>query len=163
MKTLGFTGTRQGMTDIQREQFIWLLKTKFKEPFEFVNGGCYGADEDSYVIVMVKTTNHITIHPSNIQGTQFDWEPGVRVGRVAVLDQKPPLERNWHIAGSDALAATPAGQQVKRSGTWATIRYASRQGRPIYIIYPDGQIMFSETGNLEMMVQERTVIDGGSR
>jgi hypothetical protein len=50
------------------------------------------------------------------------------------------LERNHHIVDmTDMLVATPGEpEEQRRSGTWATIRYASKQDKPLYIIYPDG-------------------------
>lgn len=53
---------------------------------------------------------------------------------------KDYIERNHDIVnGSSILIATPlTHNEVIRSGTWATIRYARSLGREICIIFPDG-------------------------
>jgi predicted Rossmann fold nucleotide-binding protein DprA/Smf involved in DNA uptake len=37
------------------------------------------------------------------------------------------------------MIATPHSYvEIGRSGTWATVRYARKAGKPIYLILPDG-------------------------
>jgi predicted Rossmann fold nucleotide-binding protein DprA/Smf involved in DNA uptake len=38
------------------------------------------------------------------------------------------------------LVAMPDGPEELRSGTWATVRYARKQGKDGRIIYPDGLV-----------------------
>ena len=54
-----------------------------------------------------------------------------------------PLARNRIIAARcDALLACPAEPDEQlRSGTWSTIRYARKAGKPITIIRPDGGVL----------------------
>jgi hypothetical protein len=66
---------------------------------------------------------------------------GVHPARLAA--PKPYLMRNKDIVDQTSiLVAAPKGPEEKRSGTWATVRYARKLGRPIYICYPDGKMVF---------------------
>lgn len=57
-----------------------------------------------------------------------------------VHEPRPPLERNRDVVdASDVLLACPGGMaEEQRSGTWATIRYARKAGKPVVIVWPDG-------------------------
>jgi hypothetical protein len=45
------------------------------------------------------------------------------------------------VRDTDVLIAIPAeGVEQHRSGTWATVRFARKLGRDIWIVLPDGQI-----------------------
>jgi predicted Rossmann fold nucleotide-binding protein DprA/Smf involved in DNA uptake len=60
------------------------------------------------------------------------------------------LKRNRAIVdGSEILVATPKEEdgEALRSGTWATVRYARKMGRVIYIVRPSGVIEI-ETNNV---------------
>ena len=53
-----------------------------------------------------------------------------------------PLARNRIIVStSDEMLALPGEMtEQRRSGTWATIRFARKHGTPMKIIYPDGSM-----------------------
>ncbi len=55
---------------------------------------------------------------------------------------KPYLKRNHDIVDeSDILIGFPSSEEERlRSGTWATVRYARKTGKRIYIIFPDGKV-----------------------
>lgn len=55
---------------------------------------------------------------------------------------KPFLDRNRDIVDvTMGLIAVPGGfEEELRSGTWSTVRYARRLGRPIKIVWPDGSV-----------------------
>jgi hypothetical protein len=70
-------------------------------------------------------------------------------GGDVVLEPLPYLTRNQHIVKAVEtfpvrllIAAPHQVEEVTRSGTWSTIRYArrSRVGIPIAIVQPDGTI-----------------------
>ncbi len=55
------------------------------------------------------------------------------------LPAKEYLERDRDIVdATEALFATPDGPERAKSGTWYTVRYAVKTGKPVYICYPDG-------------------------
>lgn len=57
-----------------------------------------------------------------------------------VMDSEPYLVRDKKIVkDADVMIATPHSYvEIVRSGTWATVRYARKAGKPIYLILPDG-------------------------
>jgi hypothetical protein len=137
---IGFTGTREGMTRKQRDDFITTMMEKydFDNHIEFHHGDCIGADEDAHKIMKTFVSDHIfreiTIekHPCNIEAQRAFTEGG------KIYEPKPPLERNHSIVDStDILIACPKSiKEELRSGTWATIRYARKKGKKILMIYP---------------------------
>lgn len=58
-------------------------------------------------------------------------------------EEKPPLIRNKDIVNeSDILIAAPNSfKELLGSGTWATVRYARKNNKKIYIIYLDGNVV----------------------
>jgi hypothetical protein len=110
---VGFTGTRKGMTHTQRVQVVNILSGL--QPDAFHHGGCVGADAEAHALA-----DRLRI-PTEIR------------------PPKPYLERNHDIVDeSDVLIATP-GQvnEVRRSGTWATIRYARKQDTTVLLVLPE--------------------------
>lgn len=148
---IGFTGTREGMTDFQREELSNLLK--LKACTEFMHGDAVGSDEQANYLALglgikvfsihppdnphkrawcfdpEKTTNHnrIITQYKDIDGVQVKWFP--------VLGY---LERNKKIVDStELLIATPKEfRHTLRSGTWATIRYCWKKKKNLVIIPP---------------------------
>jgi len=133
---VGFTGARQGMTEYQKNTVKNLLMAG--QPTEFHHGDCVGADADAHVLAVragIKTVGH----PPDISDNRAFC--GVNILR----ETKPYLDRNHDIVDeTDLLIACPMrAEEVRRSGTWATVRYARKLGRMILIVYPSGR-MFVE-------------------
>jgi hypothetical protein len=140
---LGFTGTRHGMYDEQRRSVIRWLGGHW--PAECHHGLCVGADSDFHDIV----TSHADVWPGSAK-PKVVGHPPLNRSKVVLADEmfceevRPPadyLDRNRAIvADCDHLLACPNGSEELRSGTWSTVRYARRAGKPATIIYPDGRI-----------------------
>ena len=129
---VGFTGTRAGMNDYQKNQVENLLYATMN-PFDITevhHGDCIGADTDFHNMCLGFLP--IVIHPSNLLTRA--WNEGA----VRILEPKAPLVRDRDIVDSiDVLIATPRQcYEITRSGTWATVRYARKMHKLIYIIYP---------------------------
>ena len=126
VKRIGFTGTQKGMT-LTQQQKVGILIDLFK-PDEVHHGDCVGADSHFHNIC--KKRNILTIlHPPNVARKRAFCKGGF------VLEEKPYLERNHDIVDNcDLLIATPDSDEIKRSGTWATIRYANKVGRDVIIV-----------------------------
>ena len=45
------------------------------------------------------------------------------------------------IATDTLVAAPKEDEEVVRSGTWATVRYARKAGRVVLVVRPDGTIV----------------------
>jgi len=131
---IGFTGTRKGMTKYQKDKFRFILKKlKTGHHGTFHHGDCVGADDDANSIVKKKTLLRVLIHPpiSN-KYRAFCSNPSFN------YPKKPYLVRNKHIVNRcDILVACPEGKETLRSGTWSTIRYAFKTGKPTIIIPPN--------------------------
>jgi hypothetical protein len=153
---LGFTGTLRGMTPEQKTAAE--LRIACLHPSIFIHGGAAGADTDAHRIVihrLPKGPPHtIEIYPedSPLRRRHQYWRfPEHRIaakasGRDFILhNPDKPLARNLTIVQRcDHLLATPDSREERlRSGTWATIRYARKAGKPHTIIWPDGEIQLA--------------------
>jgi hypothetical protein len=142
---VGFTGTRDGMTDAQRGAFTERISC-IPAFTEFHHGACVGADEEAAEMLwemwhntdMDARTWVVVAHPANMR--RCVSVAALRVSEKT-LGEKPPLDRNRDIVDStDVLFACPKGPEELRSGTWSTVRYARKQGRPVVIFWPDGTV-----------------------
>jgi hypothetical protein len=125
----GFTGTRKGMTEKQKAALKAINRGAVSND-EFHHGDCIGADAEAFEIVQYSYWIHA--HPSNIVGMGADTDSDER------HPIKEPLARSYDIADvCDVLIAAPCSlQEEQRSGTWATIRYARKLGKPVIILEP---------------------------
>lgn len=133
---VGFTGTRRGLTDPQRELIVNALEM-WPPDSEFHHGDCVGADASFHHLVLAYSDRpRIIIHPSTLEDQRAYCQDA-----NLYLTPKPPLERNRDIVNEVGfLLACPSGAEVLRSGTWATIRYARSQGLRGRIFYPGGAV-----------------------
>jgi hypothetical protein len=152
---IGFTGSRQGMTQFQKEELAKVLK--FKECSEFMHGDYIGSDEQANQIALDVGVSIFTIHPpDNIKARafcfdterQFRWNreltsyyPLAYKGKEIRVRWYPIdtyLKRNHRIVDQCSyIVATPKEfVHSIRSGTWSTIRYAWKSKKDIIIIPP---------------------------
>jgi hypothetical protein len=130
---LGVTASRKGMTQLQKEKFLYVAKQL--NPHEFHDGDCIGGDEQAhYIIQTTFDLCYMVGHPPE-NASQRAHQMYHRSHPA-----KGYIERNHEIVDMvDVMVALPDGKtEKKRSGTWATIRYARKIGRELTIIYPDG-------------------------
>lgn len=138
MRKVAFTGTSAGLTPEQ----LSALRLQFftRAPAELHHGMCVGGDAAAHA--MAKRYGYRVVgHP----GLNKRGEPAGRaplLGLDEVLPAKPYLKRNRDIvAGASVLFAAPKGmKEERRSGTWATVRYARQAGVPIVLFWPDGSV-----------------------
>lgn len=126
---IGFTGSRNGMNNEQRELVIQFLEKNKDIEFEVHHGDCIGADTDFHNICSKYDKCKIYIHPPN-NNTMRSF----CISRH-ILEPKPYIIRNHNIVNScDILLACPSGKTEQlRSGTWATIRYARKINKSVLI------------------------------
>ena len=135
---VGFTGTQHGMTLSQKCEIAnWL--SKYVEVIDRVHHGCcIGADYEFHQICQWFDLT-VVLHPpdnlSKVPGGVFDYFP-----EELIRDPLPYIDRNHHIVDEcSLLIGTPREmKEVRRSGTWATIRYARLSDTERLIITPDG-------------------------
>lgn len=131
---LGFTGTRQGMTNVQREGVAEFLRTQ--RPTKVHHGDCVGADSEFHDAAMLNCDPWIESHPC----TLTRW----RANRKAnfIHPPKPTAARNQDIvrASEHLLAAPRLMEAESRSGTWQTIRFMMTARKTVTVVWPDGTV-----------------------
>ena len=127
---VGITGTQRG-TDLTQytelERHLRDLRPDFLH-----HGDCVGADTEAHFVaglMRIPVILHPPINPTKRAFCQ---------GALETRDPKEYLVRNKDIVDeTDMLIALPFGrEEVQRSGTWATVRYARSLGRRIIMLYP---------------------------
>lgn len=139
MRAIGFTGTRHGMTEPQSDEVRRLLQRAHARGIrDFAFGLCVGADEEAAIIA----------RGLNMRLHGFPaYEAGNPLRSLLVVDvladPTPPLERNAVIVASsrELVAAPSGGTEVRRSGTWWTIRAARERGLPVSVVLPSGALL----------------------
>jgi hypothetical protein len=139
--SVGFTGTQEGMTALQKSTFSRIMQNCFiKEtlsgdhsPINFHHGDCIGADAEASDLVSKECL--VYIHPPDAFLKRAYRPAFYSYGPL------PYLVRNRAIVdATQVLIATPKRQfEELRSGTWSTVRYARRLNKEIIIIWPDGK------------------------
>ena len=131
---VGFTGTSNGMTNLQQEALERILIEL--KPSEFHHGDCEGSDEQAHKIAL-SLDIPIIIHPP-----ENPYKRAFCKDYVSMRIEKPYLERNQNIVKeTEILVATPKNAiEELRSGTWATIRFAKKSRKHWSIIEPSGKI-----------------------
>lgn len=148
---VGFTGTREGMTDDQLDKLDRLLRGFRQDIFDssFLHGNCVGADEQA--LTLARNLNYRTVaYPTDIPSMQIE----LSLSDYA-KDAEKPLVRNRHIVRDcDVLIAAPKEstepEPARGQGTWSTVRYARKQNlkRRTYIIWPDGKLEVQDAGSI---------------
>lgn len=132
---IGITATRKGLVDRQ----VGVLEKLFSrsEPDMLVHGDCIGGDEEvHYIFQRLLPKAKIRIRPCDLKDQR-----AFCIGFHEEFDPEPPLVRNKKIVDDCHILFGLPGEQdeVIRSGTWSTIRYAKRSGKPGFIIYPEAK------------------------
>lgn len=142
---IGFTGTQNGITPPQFDLLVEVLQG-LHEVTEAHHGDCIGADGEFAVIIdaLYSQANgfeaQLHSHPPD------DPKKRAFTAYQKSYPEKPFLDRNEDIVdATEILIACPKGQaEERRSGTWATIRYARKQGGIIIILWPDGKYTYED-------------------
>ncbi len=136
---IGFTGTQKGVTPEQHEVLLALLFAESTvRKVTGHHGLCIGADTEFHRIcrnLAIPIIGHPPINRSKV--TDFAPEEF-----IYMAEPKEYLDRNKDIViCSKSLIACPAEEEeILRSGTWSTVRFARIIGIKRYIIFPSGRI-----------------------
>ena len=137
---VGFTGAPIRMSPPQFQSFCRVYRSL--APTEFHSGDCIGSDEQAHLFAESQGAWTVIHPPDNPYKRAFCKGNEIR-------PTKPYLERNKDIATETrALIATPRqSKEIRRSGTWATVRYARTEKRKIFmekrkifIVFRDGSV-----------------------
>lgn len=134
---VGFTGSRLGVSG---PQLMWLREQVAGEKV-LHHGACVGADTAAHRVA-VEAGLRVVIHPP-VDESRMTPVDVLRGKDVLWLPAQVYLTRNRDIVDAcDRLIALPAGKQEMRGGgTWSTVRYALKVGKPVLICYPDGRVV----------------------
>lgn len=153
MISIGMTGTRQGMTSLQKlriSQFLNILK-----PNKGVHGDAIGADAEFHDLFRQLVVNsYIVIHPPT--------NPKYRAFKQGdlIYAPLPYLVRDDNIIREvDLMFGFPKRfNEELRSGTWTTIRHTRKPefNKPLVIIYPDGSCSSERLENLKGITDQQT-------
>lgn len=147
---IGFTGTQEGMTWKQGSA-VQARLTRLSafgqwpqgEPVQRHHGCCIGADEEFHNMRVERAPMiGLVLHPP-LNRTKLSTDLGDLTNpHIIVLEAQEYMDRNHAIVDqTDVLWAAPhTMNEVVRSGTWATVRYARRVDKPIVIFWPDGTV-----------------------
>lgn len=132
--SIGFTGTRHGMTEAQHEGVVKLLDNVTAKVFH--HGDCVGADYEAHSIAYYMDYE-IVVHPPSDNKLRAYCE-----GHV-ILPPKPYEQRNRDIViASDLIIAAPPTEQEQRfGGTWQTVRFAREYNKPCKVVLPSGIVV----------------------
>lgn len=134
---IGFTGSRKGMTPEALEALESVL-SNHPTCTGVVHGCAIGADAQFHKVAM-EHGFPILGSPSTLNAQSMP----INKDEFAILmTRRGPLDRNHIIVDvCDLLIAAPETLvEVRRSGTWATMRYAKTQGRRCTVLGPVGTI-----------------------
>lgn len=134
---VGFTGTQDAITVAQFDLLAALI-VEFEEMEEAHHGDCIGADKVfSELVDAIKFGVEVHSHPPIKEDKRAFCRADVE------YEPKDFIERNHDIVDAcDILIACPKAEEVLRSGTWATVRYARKCGKPIAILWKDGKYSY---------------------
>lgn len=123
------------MTPEQIETFKRIINNTNIETFH--HGDCKGADHEAHILIRaLKPKVKIVVHPPNNRMLRAFCNGDI------IRPENDYLTRDYNIVkASKKIIATPKQEEeIRRSGTWTTIRYSRKLKREISIIYPDGTI-----------------------
>lgn len=132
---IGFTGTQKGMTLNQKRAFVELIRAfDAKTGIYFHHGCCVGADAEAHGLVLkIVGKDCIVLHPPKNSAKEAACE-----GFGQRRERKDYLDRNHDIVDECTLliAAPEELKEERRSGTWATVRYARKKEVPVIVLDP---------------------------
>ena len=153
---LVFTGARRGTVLSQwktvGDRLYELGRTR--NEIGVMHGGAQGADATFHGMVVAKMLLRdapwawLRIYPALGNPAAFGVTHERLRDRIVSLPPATPLDRN-RLMLTEAkrldprvrlLAVPSSTTELRRSGTWATVRYARELGVPITLVLPDGSI-----------------------
>lgn len=136
MNHIGFTGTRNGMTDAQKATVDEIIAREVCGDLTVAHhGDCIGADADFHELARgqgLAVIGHIPVDSSHRAFCKFDEE------RAPL----PYMKRNAAIVWESDLmiAAPPTMEELAYGGTWRTVGLARKAKRLLAIVLPDGSV-----------------------
>lgn len=142
MMDVGFTSTRDGLSKPQLIRLAAVLHHSYLLPAQFHHGDCIGGDDEGAEMAYR-------------MGYEVHGHPPINESRRAFnfYTHVWHQAKDYHPRNHDIVDSTPVTVGAPKdyspeanSGTWATIRYAMKQGKLVYVFLPDGAMMTSSNG-----------------
>jgi hypothetical protein len=137
---VGFTGSSDALARAQYTALESLIaRLDYEGPInEAHHGDCVGADfAFDYLCSELGIIRHA--HPGHDRAGLSPHRG--HCDAEVIHPAKWYIDRNHDIvAAADVLIACPSGPELRRSGTWATVRHAHVQGVPVILVWPNGQV-----------------------
>lgn len=128
--TVGFTGTRSGMSDAQKEKVKSLLIDL--KPQKVLHGMCVGADEDFHNIC-----KELEIYIEGFPGKSAKGDNETYRSTCTpdlIHEEETHFARNRRIVDQcDILIGCPFSE-MQVGGTWYTMNYAIKKNKPLVIV-----------------------------
>lgn len=133
---LGMTATRNELTS---EQLSW-LRDEIDKATVLRHGACVGGDQAGHLLAVDRDL-WVIVHPPLNERLKMPRHQLIGRTKTIILPAKNYHPRNHDIVNeSYRLIALPDGPERPHSGTWSTVRYAERVGKPVLVCYPDGEV-----------------------
>jgi hypothetical protein len=137
-----FSGTQRGMTPKQMGKVAEIFSGLSVS--ELHHGDCIGSDNQAHWLMRAARGFEfpINVHPCNKSNKRAFTHLRDTQGELILWEEQDPLERNHiMVVRSEILVATPREtDEILRSGTWATIRYAT-DCIPVRLVLPTGEVV----------------------
>jgi hypothetical protein len=135
---IGITGSRNGATHEQLIKARLILAGAWRAGNVMHHGRCVGADSQMHAIA--RSLGYVIEQHPPANRAMEDLNCDVQPGEI-MHARLPYADRNRAIVdASSQLIVLPQypedDPRSKRSGTWMTARYASRQGTELHIVIP---------------------------
>lgn len=153
--TIGFTGTKQGTTEAQRERLSDVIDEAARDHDAMVahHGMCKGADINFHVLVRLDYPDAVIhgwpgVNREGRSPTRGDCQVDVLHPEMWYIDRDEEIVREVLEAnGSGLMIACPRGHvEEQRSGTWTTVRRARDAGVELLLVFPDGMVQQERHG-----------------
>ena len=135
---IGFTGTREGMSEHQKETLRMVLTAAVLQgdAVYFHHGDCKGADAEAHDIALAVGCE-VIIHPPRKRIMRAYCQ-----GAREVLPPQEYLERDRCIVDSTIglIGAPKSNKEEQRSGTWYTIRYARKMNKRVILLERESNV-----------------------
>lgn len=141
---IGFSGTRQGMTDAQKKtcRALIALSNPGVVSREFHHGAAIGADAEAAEIARSLRLTLWAWRGHNSQGESPDESAAAIAMSHVVKDPDSYFARNRSIVDNSMvlIACPPCFPLPTSGGTSYTVGYAVKRGVPVFVIWPNGEI-----------------------
>lgn len=137
--TIGFTGARVGMSSECVRAVSRQLGLIANANVVGLHGDCVGADSDFDCLCRLHSIE-TWMRPCTMDGNE-DHRFRAYTQAKPMGKATNPMKRNREIASQCHVlfGCPPTDHEVQRSGSWATIRYARKYGKPTFLFFPSGE------------------------